>query len=265
MKKILAQTVALVALFFAMWYFLGLINWMSLFGINSLTEKTERKLGEIYWNIFREGNVECMDSELICSLDTLTGILCKGSRIPVRKIKIHVLINPEINAFALPDGHLIVYTGLIREMKSPEEICGVLAHELAHLENGHVMKKLVREVGLNLLLTLTSGGGGAEVPRKTAKLLSSTAFDRQMERDADLQAVDYLIQAGISPQPFADFITRLGTKDGNAAYMLTWISTHPEPVVRGRYLRSKMPAKSFSSRSLMSPESWEHLRTKACE
>lgn len=91
-----------------------------------------------------------------------------------------------MNAFSLPDGHLIVFSGLILNSDSPEELAGVVGHELAHIELNHVMKKLVKEVGLSTLISLITGNSGSDMIKETAKTLSLTAFDRNLEKDAAL-------------------------------------------------------------------------------
>ncbi len=78
----------------------------------------------------------------------MVNVLYKVNDIDRDKIKVHLLFKDEVNAFALPDGHLVIFSGLILESENPEELSGVLAHELAHIELNHVMTKLMREVGL---------------------------------------------------------------------------------------------------------------------
>ena len=80
------------------------------------------------------------------------------------------------NAFALPGGHLVLYTGLINASDNFEEVTGVIGHELAHIELNHVMKRLVREIGLSALISMTTGESNPQVVLETAKLLSSSAF-----------------------------------------------------------------------------------------
>jgi len=58
--------------------------------------------------------------------------------------------------------------------------------------------------------------------------LSSSAYDRELETEADLTAVDYLIKAGIGPEPFANFLYRLGDESKVVPKQIYWISTHPE-------------------------------------
>ena len=57
--------------------------------------------------------------------------LCTANGINDSSITLHILVRDEVNAIALPDRHLVVYTGMIRYCKSPEELSSVLAHKSA--------------------------------------------------------------------------------------------------------------------------------------
>jgi len=123
----------------------------------------------------------------------------KRNNIEKTQIIIHVLNNKEVNAFVLPNGHLVLYSGLIVAAENQEELSGVICHELAHIELNHVVKKLIKEVGLSVLISMTTGGG-TDIIKETAKMLSTTAFDRSMEKKADIKAVEYLVKANINPE-----------------------------------------------------------------
>ena len=85
--------------------------------------------------------------------------VCRANSIDRGKIKVHVLENSEVNAFALPAGHLVIYSGLIDDAGSAEELSGVICHELAHITEKHVMKSLAKELGLSVLISATTGEG----------------------------------------------------------------------------------------------------------
>lgn len=92
-------------------------------------------------------------------MDSLVSRLCDANGIPRNHVKVHVFRADVVNAFAMPGGHLVVNSALIEDCKNPEQLCGVLAHEMAHIELRHVMNKLLREVGMSVLVNITTGGG----------------------------------------------------------------------------------------------------------
>ena len=89
------------------------------------------------------------------------------------------------------------------------------------------MKKLVKEIGLEMLFAMAGGDAGFEIARETGKTLSSSAFDRKHEREADEYAVEILAQSNVDPQHLSNFFFRLSQKH-NLPEELAWISTHPD-------------------------------------
>lgn len=265
MKKTIIQGLITVVLFFSTLFALQQVNWVTVFRVQKLTDKTEEKLGELFWDVFKETGKENKDSFVINSVDSLVTKMCSANNIDRKTIKLHILDKDEINAFALPDGHLIVFTGLILNSESPEELSGVIGHEIAHIQLNHVMKKLVKEVGLSALISLTTGNGGSETIKETAKFLSSTAFDRSLEKDADIKSVDYLVRTNINPEPFADFLYKLSVRENEATKYLSWISTHPESKERTEYILEYSKDKKGTYQSVLSKDTWDKLKEKVEE
>lgn len=236
MKKIVLKIVLIVALFFLTWHSLSLIHWVELFKIEENVSETEQKLGDLFWDIFKNSDNECKNPFVINSVDSLVYRICLANDIEKDSIKIHILYNDEVNAFAMPNGHIIVYSGLILQSDNQEELCGVISHEIAHIQQNHVMKKLIKEVGLSTLISITTGSGNVEVIKEAAKLLSSTAYDRKLEKEADMFAVDYLINAKLNPEPFANFLYKISNDEIQSAKYFSWISTHPDSKERAEYI-----------------------------
>ncbi len=212
------------------------VNWMKLFRIEKMTDALEKKLGDIVWSDMEGQSIE--KGKDFDRVSSLVASLCKANGIDSKKIKIHIFSDNEVNAFALPDRHMVVHAGLLNSVKSNDELSGVLAHEIAHMELSHVMKKLLKQMGYSLLISITTGEAGGGAIKELLGMLSSTAYDRKLEKDADIKAVEYLKKTGISPNGFADFLYRLGEKDGSLG-SLSWISTHPDSKERARYVRGE--------------------------
>ena len=218
MEKTIIQGVITVAIFFATWFILAQIDWVKILKVQKVTNQTEEKLGELFWETFRKAEKENKNPFIVNSIDSIVTKICSENEIDRELIKVHILDKDEINAFALPNGHLIIYSGLILNSDNQEELSGVICHETAHIQLNHVMKKLIKEIGLSVLISTTSGNGGPEVTKEAAKILSSSAFDRTLEKEADLKAVDYLINAKINPEPFANFLYKLSFNAINALF-----------------------------------------------
>ena len=265
MKKIIFQFFVLVALFFGLWFLLSNINWMSAFKIEKLTDDTEIKIGKAVWDLYKKTEKENKDEKALKALDSIVDRICSKNNINRETIKIHIIIKDDIKAFAMPGGHLVVYSGLITACDNPDELAGVLAHEISHIKLDHVMKKLIKEIGLSVLISMTSGNGSAETIQKISKLLSSSAFDRKLEKEADISAVEYMINANINSEPLAEFLYKLAENKKDETAYESWLSTHPDSKKRAEYILEYSKNKLKNPQPSLSESSWKSLKENAVE
>lgn len=130
-----------------------------------------------------------------------------------------------VNAAALPGNHIVIFRELIDDASGPDEVAGILAHEIAHVGNRHVTEGMIRELGFGMVITALGGTTAGN-----ADLLLGSRYSRGAEGEADRDAVAALARAGISPLPTAKFFTRLGKGErslGRVGETLSYISTHP--------------------------------------
>ncbi len=262
MKKILFQGIAIAALFFMTWFLLSQVNWVDLFRVQKITDKTEQRTGDLFWDFFRKTENEIKNPFVVNSIDSIVTKICNANHIDRERIKIHILKKDDVNAFALPNGHLIIYDGLILASDNQEELSGVIGHEMAHIVLSHVMKKLVKDVGIASIVSMTSGKGGTEIIKEAVKKISSTAFDRKMEKEADIKAVDYLLKAKINPEPFADFLFMISEKENDAMKYFAWINTHPDSKERAENIIEYSKNKKVDFKSVLNIETWDGLKEK---
>lgn len=255
MKKVILQFCILIVAFLATWFFLYQIDWVRVLRIKQLSKSTEEKLGDLIWKIEQANQKEISNPEVIRCMDSILTRICKANHISEKDIKLHVMQADEINAFALPNRYLIVNSKLISDCENPEELSGVLAHEIAHMELNHVMKKLVQEVGISAVLSVTNGKD-ITIAKNIAKKLSSMAYSRSLEQEADIKAVDYLIGSGIHPKYLADFLFRVSD---HSTY-LSWISTHPESAERAAYLNEAIGKKIVHETPVLTMDSWKRMQ-----
>ena len=260
MKKIAIEGLILIILFFSIWFLLFQVDWMKVLKVEKVKDKTEQKLGDLFLEIFKNEDIEHINQLIINPIDSLVERICTNNDIKRGNIKFHVFDNDDINAFALPDGHLVIYSGLILAAENQEELCGVLCHEMAHIELNHVMKKLIKEVGLSVLFAMTTGSTGTEMIKETARIFPSSAFDRSLEKAADIQAVKYLIESNIDPESYATFLYKLSDTESKAMKYLSWISTHPEPRERAKYIIEQSDKKVTKTEPVLSQETWDQLK-----
>jgi predicted Zn-dependent protease len=250
MQKIFLQFFVLVIIFFGIWFGLSQINYVDRADVEKFTKENERKLGELILKTIKATQDEIDSATVRPFIDSLGRRICEASNLDYSKLKIHVVKSSEVNAFALPDNNMVIYTGLIDYARSAEEVAGVMAHEIGHMEKKHVMKKLVKEIGFAMLFTIAGGDAGYEILRETARVLSSTAFDRQQETDADNFAIELMAKADIDPSSLGNFLFRLA-KDHDMPEELVWISTHPESKSRAAEILSKKKEYKFNPKPIL--------------
>ena len=129
---------------------------------------------------------------------------------------------------------MAIHTGLILKADSPEEVLGVMAHELAHVEEQHSMRNLVEMVGLYALVSTFFGdvSGVAAILVNNAPFLLSMKFSRDHEHEADTVGFEYLMRANIDPRGLVSFFEKIKkeSEESNLPDMddaLNVLSTHP--------------------------------------
>jgi predicted Zn-dependent protease len=263
MNKLFIHLLITVCCFFALWFSLSQINFLSEDETNGFMKDQEKKLGELIMESIKETQKEIKSEKIKAILDSIGRTICEPNKIDYDSIKIHIVKNSEVNAFTLPDRHMIIYTGLIDYAKNPEEIAGVMAHEIGHMEKKHVMKKLVKEIGVAMLFTIVGGDAGFEITKETSRVLSSSAFDRSLEREADEFAVDMLAKANVDPESFGNIMFRLA-KSQDLPEELVWISTHPDGKERSAEIFKKRKELKFTSKPIIKTP-WEDVKKLVVE
>lgn len=171
-------------------------------------------------------------------------------------LKVVVLDHSMVNAFALPGGYIYVMNGLIQKARGPDEVAGVLGHEIGHVRYRHGLQSAIESGGLGFLLGTVFGdfAGGTAVLIASRALLQN-AFSRDAEREADLFGVDLMLKAGGDPAGLAGFF---GSIEG-ASGALAWLATHPANAERIAAIRAAARDRALAGVAL-TPEQWTALR-----
>ena len=158
---------------------------------------------------------------------TLTDIgtrLTKGSRY---KYRWYVSDDKEVNAYALPGGIIVVNKGMIEEAASAEELAGVLAHEVQHIERRHTLQQMIASAGWAAVLAIVLGDVSA-VTAIVIHQLGNLRNSRKLEAEADVEGMKALARAGIPLEGMATLFRRLQAeqeKRGGEGPAL--LSSHP--------------------------------------
>ncbi len=158
-----------------------------------------------------------------------------------------------VNAFALPAGKIVVTRGMIRQVENTEELSSVIAHELGHIQLGHVMKKLKGEMGLAVLIAIATGGEASGAVSRIIQSLVSSRYSRTLETRADEFSARMLFDAGLDPQEIVRFFQRMGGEGRESHVPPEILSTHPEMEKRISHLLEYMKAFRFWGRAPQTP------------
>jgi predicted Zn-dependent protease len=140
--------------------------------------------------------------------------------------RVTVVDIPEVNAFAAPGGHIVVFRGLIEKTGSPEELAAVLAHEIEHVEGRHGTRAILRSISFWALLSLVAGDSG-EVLVQLAGNLGDLRYQRGDESEADRNAMRRIQRARIDPRGMLRAYRMLDRESAEMPQLVNYFSTHP--------------------------------------
>jgi hypothetical protein len=172
------------------------------------------------------------------------------------KLNIRVVDIDFTNAAALPGGNIVIFEELLAESDGPDEVAGVLAHEISHVERRHVTQAMIRDLGLGLVVSAFGGTTGGSIDG-----LLSAGYSRGSERQADADAIASLRRAAINPLPTAEFFNRMAegeAKFGGVAEGLSYVSTHPLSAERRKRFRDSAE-KGRAYQPSLTRDEWEAL------
>lgn len=217
---------------------LGLTLWrksntIAEWAVDRISPAAEVKFGDLIYEQTRLGLTLLPEGETTKMVQEIGDRLTKKAPYP---FKWHVADDPAINAFALPGGHIVVFTGLIRSADSAEEVAGILAHEAEHVLRRHSLKGMIHQLGWRIVLALLIGDEGGRIGKVAAEL-QVLRFGRDQESEADLKGLALLKETKIDPIGMITFFDRLSKKEGASIPLL---STHPGSADRAEALRAEI-------------------------
>jgi predicted Zn-dependent protease len=176
-------------------------------------------------------------------------------------IVITVVKSSEINAYAMPGGYIVVYDSIIKIMKGADEYAALLAHEYAHIKFRHALRGMVRQITGSALIGLLVGdsGGALAILATQADKLKGLQYSREMEQQADEEAVKMLYKSGIDPNGALELFSNMKASIPQANQQgFEFISTHPLFTSRENHIKTlikNLPPKTFDHLKIC--ELWE--------
>ncbi len=219
----------------------------------------EDKLGEAVAEGFVEDLKLCDAQPVEESINGIVRALDAAAPSHPYTFKVRVLKNPMVNALAAPGGHIIIFTGLLEATETPEELAGVLAHEMQHVIRRHSTKSIFQTLSTYVLLSLVFGdvSGVAE----TVHTLGNLRYSRAHEEEADRLGMSLLLGARIDPSGMIRFFDTMKEREGDLPEAFKYITTHPLTAERIESLKALSGEADYLP--LLPEVKWDEV-AKAC-
>ena len=240
-----------------------------------LSEQLEQRIGVSFMRQVRQG-MPVMDDPLVHGYLEGVGLrLGRNSGDAQRGFEFFVVVDPTLNAFAGPGGHIGVNSGLILTTRTEDELASVLGHEIAHVTQRHLPRAFENQQRMTLptiaamlgaIILGAYGGGDAGVAAITAvqagAVQNQIDFTRQNEFEADRIGIHTLAASGFNPQAMADFFERMhqATRFSAGQQMPAFLRTHP--VTLDRVAEARDRAQRLPARRLPDNGMFLHMRER---
>ena len=206
----------------------------------------ERQLGDMVAEQLSAGERACEDPALTAAIASLTARLAGAMPSQPYTFNVTVLDDTVINAFAAPGGRIVVFRGLLEHSATPEELAGVLAHEMQHVTQRHGTQAVLRMIPLQVFGTLMGGEiMGAREAAQAVTALGMLRYGRRDEEEADREGMRLMAAAHLDPQGMIRFFETIQKEGPAVPEALTYLSTHPSTerrIAKLRELAATLPA-----------------------
>jgi Zn-dependent protease with chaperone function len=212
-----------------------LVEW----AVDRIPPEWEQRLGQSVYQDFLLQQKVIKEGPAVAAVQEISQRLI--DRIPGNRYRfeISVVRNDVVNAFALPGGYVVVFTGLLEKAQSGEEVAGVLSHEFNHVLQRHGLERVVKQLGIVAVLSILLGDqqGLAGVMQQISVELLSLKFGRAQETEADVTGLQLLHRARIDPAGMIAFFQRLSDQEQGR---VEWLSSHPMSASRAERLKKEL-------------------------
>ncbi len=223
----------------------------------------EQTLGHALFNEIAPNHTHCTDPRIQEKVDAVLSSLVTQINPTPPEIQVTIVDQPIRNAVALPGGTIIIFRGLLEKTESPEELAGVLAHEIQHILQRHGMRLLVQNMTLGLIIGALTGdvSGIMAFVLEGAHALQSLSYSRTAEEEADKKGIGLLLKTGINPMGMVSFFEYIQSKSHDRDYdrLSQYLSTHPLPQDRLAKLKILADHKGITYRPLFPMDNWKQL------
>jgi predicted Zn-dependent protease len=229
-------------------------------GFSVLSIDKERQIGVEMMNQLRASQPLLNDPVLLEYINDLGNRMVRNAKDVNYSFKFFIIRNEELNAFAFFGGHIGIHSGLITTADTESELASVVAHEISHVTQRHLARRLeaqsksqpltIAGMASSVLLTLInpSLGMAALTTTMAASQQASINYTRGNEKEADRVGITLMVDSGFNPQGTPDFFSKMAAKYRYKSKPPAMLMTHPLP--ESRIADARIRAQSYSPRPL---------------
>lgn len=178
----------------------------------------------------------------------------------------HVVDNPEVNAFAIPGGHIYIHKGLIAAADNASELAGVMAHEVSHVVARHSTEQISRQYGLSVLAGIVLGQNPAAYQELLANIVAGGAlarFSREAESESDRIGLRLMQSAGYNPRGMVTMFQELLQREQRQPSAVErFFSTHPLTSERIRDVENQIAQLPANTNTVTDEREFQALRSR---
>jgi Zn-dependent protease with chaperone function len=232
--------------------------------VAALPITVDEEIGAEIMSALDLGDHTVTDPVVVSAMEEIVDRLDRWVPVSGFDYRVVVVDIPIPNAFAVPGGNIVVFTGLIEFAETPEEVAGVLAHEMAHVYRRHGLKAISQSQGVTLALQVLSGdsGGMTALGGECLSAVAVSNFSRKQENEADAEGIRNMLKAGVNPMGLASLFARLDEQYGDVSDEMSWISSHPQHKERVATIH-RIVADEPSAEYTPFGFSWDDVRSRA--
>lgn len=217
----------------------------------------ESAIGESYADGFKNRLKMVEDEEVLGYVDEIGQKLAKVAGRDEFDYEFYVVMDENVNAFALPGGKIFINAGAIANMESEAELAGLLAHELAHSVLSHGFQQMTQGALTSSVVDYIPYVGGL------ASNLAILSYSRGMEQQADLFGTRLLAATGYAADGLRNLMVMMDEEHKNRPP--AWLSTHPDTSDRVKYIELEIVHNNFNRFAYEGVERHQQIRKKVTE
>ncbi len=222
---------------------------------NNLSDKNVIDFGDY---VFKVLSVDLeIDKEKSKKLQDFVNVLNLENTFP---LKVYVAKSNKLNAFALSGGKIIVYTALLKKIENEAQLTALIAHEVSHIENRHVLKNVARSASGAIFLSVLFGdvSGVTAILADNAQLATQLSFSRKLEKEADIFGLEVMRKNKIDLHGMPQLFELL--KKETLFDVPTYFNNHPMLEDRILYTKKIANKQENSVENIILKEKWKSLK-----